>query len=95
MSLSANPIFRIFPPPRFLTIPSVGIDISDHSIRFAELKRKGKYFVLSRFGEEAIPENILISGEIKNVNALKEVLASFREKYKLHFVFPQQETQNQ
>ncbi len=51
-----------------------GLDISDLSLKIANLKRKGNKFSLVSFNEEAIPKGIIESGEIKNENTLASVI---------------------
>lgn len=71
-----NFLLKYFPPPRWLKIPAFGLDISDRSFKFAELRLKNGELALGRFGRKAIPEGLLQSGEIKNKDALTELLAS-------------------
>ncbi len=77
---------RFFPTPRLLRMPSVGIDISDQSIKFAELIPYRGSFRLGRYGEEQIPAGIVAGGKIIDSKKLSEVLASIREKHGLSFV---------
>ena len=57
----------LFPTPKFLTIPSIGLDISDESIRFMELIHGNKFIKLGRYGERKIPLGVIESGKIKNL----------------------------
>jgi type IV pilus assembly protein PilM len=77
---------KIFPPPRFLEMPIVGFDISDHGVRFVELQRHGHEFKLKRFGMEKIPPGIIEDGFINKKEELIKILASVKEKYGLQFV---------
>lgn len=76
----------IFPPPAFLTMPAVGVDISDNSIKFLELldTRHGK--ILGKFGESSIPSGIVSEGELRDVEKLAEVLKSLRKDNDLSFI---------
>src|SRR3989344_5380684 len=71
-----NFFLRNFPPPKWLEIPAFGLDISDRSFKFAELRAQNGRLALGRFGRKAVGEGILQSGEIKNKDALIELLAS-------------------
>jgi type IV pilus assembly protein PilM len=51
-----------------------GLDISDFSIKIAQLKRKGKNFKLLSFNRESIPKGIIEEGEIKNEKELIGIL---------------------
>jgi len=84
--LHTNRFFDFFPPPQFLEMPAVGIDISDRSVRFAELKRKSGAFVLGKFGEKKIPSGIVISGQIRKQDELREVLAALKQEHDFTFV---------
>lgn len=79
-------IFDYFPPPKFLKMLSVGIDISDNSIKFVELKNTKKGKELLRFGKHIIPEGVISSGDIKEPEKLIKVLKEMKKKYKLDFV---------
>lgn len=66
--------------------PSFGLDISDQSLKFAELvpTRTGKK--LGRYGERKIPPGIIESGTIKDATRLEAVLRALREEEKIKFV---------
>lgn len=74
---------RIFPPPPYLAMPACGIDISDESVKFAELVATKKGIRLGRYGEREIPQGVIESGRIKDSEKLRHVLSSIREKEKL------------
>ena len=76
----------LFPPPKFLTMPSAGLDISDRRVRFLEFVKGKKGLEVKRFGEMEIPEGIIVSGSIKRPEELHSILSKFREKYNLEFV---------
>jgi len=77
---------RVFPPPKFLKMPAGGIDISDSSIHFAELKEGKSGLVVSGFGEKEIKKGIIEGGEIKNIKELTRILSSMKEEFGLSFV---------
>lgn len=79
-------LLQFFPPPRFLSMPAVGIDISDYSVKFLEFVPSGSGLKLGRFGEEKIPPGVVASGRIKDHAALVEILSNLRKKYSLQFV---------
>lgn len=76
----------IFHPPKFLLMPAVGIDISDHSVKYAELFQKGNTYKLGRFGDVAIPAGIVEGGKIMNPPKLAEILNKLRVDQNLSFV---------
>ena len=64
---------RFFPPPKYLQMPAVGIDISDRSLKFVEVLEKKGELRLGRFGKRTLPPGLIQSGEIKD----KEKLSKF------------------
>lgn len=85
-SLYNSTLAKLFPPPRFLAMPSVGIDVSDHSVRFFELKDTRRGLRIGRFGEKKVPDGVVASGKIQKPEVLKQVLAELRDEHKLQFV---------
>lgn len=81
-----NLFLRMFPPPSYLSMPSVGVDISDHSVRVVDLKRKRGRLSMERFGRKAIPDGTLSYGDIKNRQVLEDVLKELKSEQKLSFV---------
>ncbi len=75
-----NSFSRFFPTPKFLVVPSFGLDISDESIKFIELVKTKNGVKVNRYGERKIPEGIIESGKIKSPQRMEEVLVSLREK---------------
>jgi type IV pilus assembly protein PilM len=63
--------FEFFPPPELLSPPAFGFDMSDRSIRFAQLKRTGHHLELARFGEKILPVGSVVKGEIKDEEAVR------------------------
>lgn len=72
-----------FPPPNFLLLPSVGIDISDRSIKYAELIPTASGLHLGRFGEVVLPPGIVENGRIVTSVRLEEELSKLRREKKL------------
>lgn len=78
--------YTFFPPPEFLRMNVVGLDISDASLRFVELK-DGKYgFEVGRFGYRPIPQGIIDSGEVKKPQDLKNILLEVKKTHGIEFV---------
>ncbi len=78
---------KIITPPAYLTIPSVGIDISDRSVRFIEFKDDafGKK-KLDRFGLKNIEEGIISNGKVIQRDSLVKLLEALKIEHKLTFV---------
>lgn len=72
-----------FAPPRFLSMPTAGIDISVSGIKVVSLKESLKGLILDRFGEEPLPEGAIVGGEITDHAAVISALQSIAKKYKV------------
>lgn len=79
-------LLHFFPTPKILTMPSVGIDISDTSIKFFEFvnTKHGKGF--GRYGEKTIPSGIIEAGTIKDVEKLSKALGNLKKEHDLDFI---------
>ena len=78
--------YTFFPPPEFLQMSAVGLDISDASLRFVELLETRKGLVIGRFGYRAIPRGIIESGEIKKAADFRAILIDIKKQHNLEFV---------
>lgn len=76
----------IFRPPAFLTMPATGIDISDRSIKFADVVCKGSVCRLGRFGRVSLEQGIVEGGRIMDADKLIAVLSDLRKKHNLSFI---------
>ena len=75
--------FDFFPTPKYLEMPSVGIDISDQAIRFVEITHSAsghQHFRLKSFGEKKIADDVITSGFINKPEEIKKVLAEIRKE---------------
>ncbi len=74
MSVLSN-ISRILPPPNFLSFPSVGVDISDTSLKYVmfEPDAHGELRLVI-WGDIDIPEGTLSRGNVKDSQTLTAVL---------------------
>jgi len=75
-----NSFDRFFPTPKFLELPSFGLDVSDESIKFIELLRTKKGIKFGRYGEKKIPAGIIESGKIKDSKKMEEILIALRKE---------------
>ncbi|TSC69153.1 MAG: type IV pilus assembly protein PilM [Parcubacteria group bacterium Gr01-1014_70] len=78
--------FDFFPPPQFLSMLAVGVDLSDESIKFFELPSVSNDGKTGRFGEENIPSGAIIGGLIQNMAVVEKIISGFQKKYNLSFV---------
>ena len=77
---------RFFPVPKYLNLPTVGIDISDRSVKFLEFAYEDGRRVLGRYGERGISEGIMAKGMIQQVEALAEILGKLKDDEHLHAI---------
>lgn len=54
---------HIFPPPSFITMPSIGFDISDRSIKYIGLKEGKNGLMLETHGKIALPKGLVVSAK--------------------------------
>lgn len=59
---------------RMLKPPAIGLDMSDRSVKFIELRRRGNGFTVGSFGEIAVPDGAIADGEIRNEAELARLL---------------------
>ncbi len=88
MSFFAS-VSKLFPPPNYLRLPSVGIDISDTSLKYTKFlpeSRSGLELVLERWGSLDIPEGVVSKGEVIDVKKLSEVLKEVKKKTNTPYV---------
>lgn len=81
----AHGVLRAFPPPRYLTMPAVGIDISDYSLKYVFLEHKHGHITLTDFGKLDLPVGTIESGEIKDPSALVKILSKLRRDHDYEF----------
>lgn len=79
-------LFDFFPIPRILRMPAVGVDVSDESVKFIELRKTSKGITLGRFGKYNIPPGAIDGGEVKNTSEFVNVLKRLKEQHSFNFV---------
>lgn len=75
----------LFPPPDYLRMPALCVDLSDRSVKYMELARKKGTIIVRRFGLFAVPEGMIQKGEIKQKDKLIAFLKPIREKLKAEY----------
>lgn len=82
-------VFSMLPPPRYLTLPSIGVDISDTSMKYVGLDmslRPNAKRRLRVWGDIDIPPGVLNRGEVTDVAQLTAVLTEFKAKTGAEFI---------
>ncbi|MEK7593762.1 MAG: pilus assembly protein PilM [Patescibacteria group bacterium] len=82
----ANIFSKLFPPPNFLRMSSVGLDISDKSVRFLGFRQEKDGFRIDRFAEIKLDSGVVSSGKIKDENKIKEALSALAVEHNLKFI---------
>ncbi|MCA9361832.1 pilus assembly protein PilM [Candidatus Kaiserbacteria bacterium] len=80
---------RVLPPPSFLTMPCVGVDVSDTSLKYVSLKpnvRPGVDRVIKQWGDISIPSGTVQRGLVSDPKQLTAVLKEFKAQTKAEFV---------
>lgn len=80
---------RVLPPPAYITMPCVGVDISDNSLKYVGFEptlRKGVPRKLTEWGDIDIPSGVVERGSVLDSQKLVAVLKEFKQKTKADFV---------
>ena len=70
-----------FPPPTYLSLPTVGVDISTSGIKIARLSEKTHGLELADYGELSLPSGTVVAGEIRDPAAVTEGLKTLAQKH--------------
>lgn len=76
----------IFPPPKYLEMLSAGIDIGDTKVRFLEFVKKGRRYVLGRYGEKNVPPGVITGGYVNKKEEIIRILSEIRSECGFTFV---------
>lgn len=76
---------RLFPTPALLSVPTVGLDFSDVTMRFMSFDIQRHGLMPKQFAESAIPEGCMKGGKIIDAQKLITFLSECRKKYKLKY----------
>lgn len=74
---------KLIPPPQYLLLPSVGVDISDSSLKYVQFQpdtRSGTQLGLSYWGDIDIPDSVLHRGTVHDVKALSQVIREVKDR---------------
>ncbi len=76
----------LFPPPNFILMPAVGIDISDRNIKYAELVPTAHGYAMGQFGSVSIAPGVIEGGRIINTSLLEQTLRALAKEKKFSLV---------
>ena len=77
---------RAVPPPKFLTMPAAGLDISDDAVKFVDLAATPKGNRVRLFGRRKLPGGAVEGGEIKKPEAVTECVRALHADLGIQFV---------
>lgn len=77
--------FRAFPVPKYLSMPAVGIDISDYAIKYVNLFKKNGTLGLESFGKVDLPLEVIERGEIKDNETMVKLLSRIKNNNNFNF----------
>lgn len=80
-----NKFVRAFPAPKYLTMPAVGIDISDYAIKYIELYVNKGRVEIGKYGRIDLPVDVIERGEIKDAETMVRLLKRVKDECGLHF----------
>lgn len=76
---------RAFPAPEYLTMPAVGIDISDYAIKYVSLRRNKGRVELQSYGKVDLPLDVIERGEIKDPETIVKLLSRIKDESRHEF----------
>ncbi|MCA9365307.1 pilus assembly protein PilM [Candidatus Kaiserbacteria bacterium] len=78
---------NLLPPPMFLKMPSLGVDISDSSLKYIKLKEvKPGHKVIDIKGSIDIPNGVVRGGFVEDQKQLTEVMRKLKTQTKMSYV---------
>lgn len=80
---------KLIPPPTYLTMPAVGVDISDTSLKYIAFKPTARHSgdrKIEDWGDIQIPNGVVQRGQINDIGQLVAVLKEFKSATKADFV---------
>lgn len=79
----------LLPPPNYLRLPSVGVDISDSSLKYVKFmpeRTRGQSLDLISWGDLDVPEGAIKRGEIFDLDKLSETIKEVKAKTKTDYL---------
>lgn len=80
---------RLFPPPQYITLLSVGVDISDTSLKYVGFEREHAYdteLALRQWGDIDIPVGVVERGNVHDQGVLASVLREVKKRTNAEYV---------
>ncbi len=78
--------FRVeLAPPRYLSLPTAGIDISTSGIKLASIRERLHGLELAAFDELILPEGVVVGGEIRDPKAVADGVHMLCARHRVRF----------
>jgi type IV pilus assembly protein PilM len=80
---------KLFPPPKYITLPSIGVDISDTSLKYVGFERAHAHdteLALTAWGDIDIPEGVVERGSVHDQAVLIHVLGEVKKRTNAEYV---------
>lgn len=74
----------LFPPPRFLEMPTAGIDMSTSGVKFVVLNRSLSGVVIEAFGKYRFKSGVITGGDVVERSTLQGVLEKIKKDHGVH-----------
>lgn len=78
--MKANFVKKIFCTPNYLSMPAIGVDIGNRTIRYIDFYDKKGKLSLKKYGEISLPVGVIKDGEILNKEILVKSLIELKNK---------------
>ncbi len=79
-------LLHFFPTPKFLRMPTAGLDLSDDAVRLVELRERYGSFYLESYDHRELSKEIITKGSIQKPTELISILNQVREDNDIRFV---------
>lgn len=76
----------MFPPPRFITLPSAGVDISESSLKYVQFHTQNSSRTLVHWGDIPLSPGVVVRGSIAEIGGLVEALEKVRAACKTPYI---------
>lgn len=80
---------KLFPPPQYITLPAIGVDISDTSLKYVGFERvrpRDTDLALTTWGDIDIPEGVVERGSVHDHGVLESVLREVKKRTNAEYV---------
>jgi type IV pilus assembly protein PilM len=81
MSLAPNFLRVNFAPPKYLSLPTAGMDVSASGVKLAFLEERSHGLELVKYGEERLPSGAFTSADITDATAVITGLANLAKEH--------------